>query len=510
MQGKIFAAVHIGSYAIEMKLFSMSAKTGIQEIDHIKARMELGRDVFRTGKIQYEFIDGICMILNDFVRIMKEYKTDSCRICATAALREAKNSLIVLEQIRVRTGLSVEILSNSEQRYYEYKSIALKENEFQKIIQKGTAIVDVGEGNIQLSLFDKDKLITTQSILLGAFRMQERISAIENKTLNTESIIEEMIENELRDFKQMYIKDRRIENIIAVGDPVSYMIKLKGTAGSITKEAFLSFYDQIRSLSPADLADNLDIAPEIAAITLPSLIVYKRFIEDTDAQCLFTPGSHLTDGLAYEYAENRKLVTLTHNFENDILAAAKSTAKRYLNSKSHTAALEKAALAIFDGMKKVHGLGARERLLLQIAVILHDCGKYISMSRNADCSYHIIMATEIIGLSHKEREIIANTVKYNTADWESFEDISARRIYGKKDYLLTAKLTAILRLANALDRSHRQKFKSVKASLRDSDLIVTVESAEDMTLEMTSFATKTAFFEEVYSIRPVLKQKKIL
>ena len=62
----------------------------------------------------------------------------------------------------------------------------------------------------------------------------------------------------------------------------------------------------------------------------------------------------------------------------------------------------------------------------------------------------------------------------------------------------------------AVDRSHRQKFKSVKASLRDSDLIVTVESAEDMTLEMTSFATKTAFFEEVYSIRPVLKQKKIL
>ena len=340
--------------------------------------------------------------------------------------------------------------------------------------------------------------------------MQERLSAIENRTPNIEGIIEEMIENELRDFKQMYIKDRKIENIIAVGDPVSYMIKLKGTAGSITKDAFLSFYDQIRSLSPADLADNLDIAPEIAAITLPSLIVYKRFIEDTDAQNLFTPGIHLADGLAYEYAEDKKLVTLAHNFENDILAAAKSTAKRYMNSKSHTAALEKAALAIFDGMKKVHGLGSRERLLLQIAVILHDCGKYISMSRNAECSYHIIMATEIIGLSHKEREIIANTVKYNTADWESFEDMSTRKFYSKKDYLLTAKLTAILRLANALDRSHRQKFKSIKASLRDSDLVVTVESTEDMTLEMTSFATKTAFFEEVYSVRPVLKQKKLL
>ncbi|MBO5198149.1 MAG: HD domain-containing protein [Lachnospiraceae bacterium] len=508
MQGKIFAAIHIGSYAIEMKIFSMSAKTGIKELDHIKSRMELGRDIFRTHKIRYEFIDNICTVLNDFVRIMKEYRTDSFRVCATAAIREADNSLIVLEQIRVRTGLTVEILSNSEQRYYEYKSIALGENEFQKIIQKGTAIVDVGEGNIQLSLFDKDKLITTQSIMLGALRMQEKLSALGNRASDQESIIEEMIENELRDFSQMYIKDRKIENIIAVGDPVTYMIKLNGGTGSITKDAFLKLYDQLHSLSPAELADNLDIPPEIAAVTLPSLIVYKRFVEDTGAQSLFTLGIHLADGLAYEYAEQRKLAPIAHDFENDIIAAAKSTAKRYMNAKSHTSALEKAALAIFDGMKKVHGLGNRERLLLRIAVILHDCGKYISMSRNAECSYHIIMATEIIGLSHREREIIANTVKYNTADWESFASIADRITFEKKDYLLIAKLTAILRLANALDRSHRQKFKDIKAVLRDSELIVTVDTAEDMTLEMTSFSTKIAFFEEVYSIRPVLKQKR--
>lgn len=508
MQGKIFAAIHIGSYAIEMKLFSMSAKTGIQEIDHIRSRMELGRDVFRTGKINYEYIDEICTVLNDFSRIMKEYKTDSCRACATAALREAENSLIVLEQIRVRTGLTVEILSNSEQRYYEYRSIAFQETAFQKIIQKGTAIVDVGEGNIQLSLFDKDKLITTQSIMLGALRIQEKLLGIENRTAHLESIIEEMLANELRDFSQMYIKDRKIENIIAVGDPVSYMVRMNGTTGSITKEAFLDMYNRIRSLSPADLADNLDVPPEIAAITLPSLIVYKRFIEDTGAQSLFTLGIHLADGLAYEFAERRNIVPLAHDFENDIIAAAKSTAKRYMNPKSHTAALEKAALTIFDSMKKVHGLGLRERLLLRIAVILHDCGKYISMSKNGDCSYHIIMATEIIGLSHIEREIIANTVKYNTADWESFEALASKSLFGKNDYLLIAKLTAILRLANALDRSHRQKFKNIKASIRESDLIITVESEEDMTLEMASFSTKTAFFEEVYSIHPVLKQKR--
>ena len=75
------------------------------------------------------------------------------------------------------------------------------------------------------------------------------------------------------------------------------------------------------------------------------------------------------------------------------------------------------ALTIFDSMKKVHGMGARERLLLQIAVQLHDCGKYISMADVAECSYRIIMATEIIGLSTEERRVIASAVRYNTTEF---------------------------------------------------------------------------------------------
>ena len=159
-------------------------------------------------------------------------------------------------------------------------------------------------------------------------------------------------------------------------------------------------------------------------------------------------------------------------------------------------------------MKRIHGMGKRERLLLQIAVLLHDCGKYISMNRTAECSYEIVMSTEIIGLSHREREIIASAIRFNTEEFASFEEFSIGSSLDRQDYLLTAKLSAILRVANSMDRSHNQKFKNVKVTLKERELIVVVDTVEDITLEQGLFSHKAEFFETIFSIRPVIRQKR--
>ena len=159
-------------------------------------------------------------------------------------------------------------------------------------------------------------------------------------------------------------------------------------------------------------------------------------------------------------------------------------------------------------MKKVHGMGDRERLLLQIAVQLHDCGKYISMGDVAECSYRIIMATEIIGLSTEERQIIANAVRYNTTEFVYYREIAGEIGMDRSVYLLIAKLTAILRIANAMDRSHYQKVKNMKAVLKDRTLLLTVDSEQDISLEFGLLMDKVEFFEEVFGIRLVFRRKR--
>ncbi len=507
---KTFAAIDVGSYELAMKIFEISAKGGIKEIDHIRHRIDLGTDTFVTGKISNERVDELCRVLRDYGGIMKGYRVDQYKAYGTSAFRETKNRMIVLDQIAQRTGINIEVLSNSEQRFLNYKSIASIGDDFNRVIEKGTAIVDIGGGSIQVSLFDNDTLMTTQNMRLGVLRLQDRLGRLNVRPERNEGMLDEIVSSQLAVFKKLYLKDKTIENIIVVDDYVSAVVG-RNVAGleqnSVEADAMDKFLERVRLKSVQEVARILDMPEENVPLLFISGVLVNRIAKVMDAKLIWIPGVTLCDGIAYEYGENSNLIKPAHDFEQDIIACARNISKRYMGSRRRSETLEKIALTIYDSMKKVHGLGRRERLLLRIATLLHDCGKYISLVNLGECSYNIIMSTEIIGLSHVEREIVANVVKYNHMDFDYYEAMGQDRSLTQRDYMTIAKLTAILKIANALDRSHKQKFKDVRTALRDEQLIITVDSSQDITLEKGLFAKRAEFFEEVYSVRPVIRQK---
>ncbi|MEG1847804.1 MAG: HD domain-containing protein [Lachnospiraceae bacterium] len=510
---KTFAAIDVGSYELAMKIYELSVKKGMREIDHIRYQIELGTDTYATGKIGYERVDELCRILREFSQIMKSYRVDAYRAYGTSAIRETDNMTIILDQIRIRTGIQVDVLSNSEQRFLDYKSIASKGEVFSRIIENGTAIVDIGGGSIQISLFDKDTLVSTQNLRLGVLRMREALSKIEPQQSQVEELVEELVSNQLYNFKRMYLKDRSIKNIIIVDDYLSVVLQnrtgVTGEKGYIDVESYQDLMNALRDKNVAEISNYLGIPEENSILLFLSAVLMRRLIKVMEAEWIFAPGVTLCDGIAYEYAEQNHIMTLSHNFEQDIIACAQNISKRYMGSKKRGETLEKITLTLFDSMKKIHGLGKRERLLLQIAALLHDCGKYISLSLVGTSSYSIIMATEIIGLSHTEREIVANIVKYNHLDFDYYEELSKYSTLDRNAYLSIAKLTAILRLANGLDKSHKQKFKDIRITVKEDDLIIMVDTQEDISLEKGLFGDSADFFEEVYSMRPIIKQKKM-
>lgn len=508
---KRFAAIDVGSYELTLKIFEVSKPNGLKEIDHIVHRLDLGTDTYTLGKIGSEKVDELCRVLGEYGEIMKGYKVDAYKAYGTSAIREMDNVIIILDQIEQRTGIKISVLSNSEQRFLDYKAIASKGKTFDRIIEKETAILDIGGGSIQLSLFVKDSLITTQNLRLGVLRLQDSMGHLNIRPGQYEELLDEYISSQLAVFKKLYLKDRHIENIIVMDDYISDVMgrKLSGyTDDCIEVEKMEHYMKKMREKSPMDAARLLDIPEENVPLLFISSLLLNRVAKVMGAGLVWVPGVTLCDGIAYEYCEDNKIISLGHDFEKDIISCAKNISKRYMGSRRRGETLEKIALTVFDSMKKVHGLGKRERLLLQIATLLHDCGKYISLANLGECSYNIIMSTEMIGISHIEREIIANIVKYNHMDFGYYEVIGKSIGVNKDVYLKIAKLTAILRISNGLDRSHKQKFKDVRMVLKDEKLIITVDTAVNITLEKGLFTKRAEFFEEVYSVRPVIRQRK--
>ena len=519
MAVRTFAAIDVGSFELELGIYEMTYKTGIRRIDHVRHVIALGKDTYSTGKISYELVEEMCQVLEEFVQIMKSYKVKDYRAYATSAMREAHNRQIILDQIRVRTGLTVRIISNSEQRFISYKAIAAKAAEFNKIIQKGTAIVDVGFGSAQLSLFDKDSLVTTQNLPLGTLRVRGLLARIPATVEEHKQHIEEIVDNELFTFRKMYLKDRQIKNLIATGESIIYMVKKgmkEANRDRFTAEQFKAFCKKLTSMSVDEIEDYYEIEHDYAALLIPGAIIYKKVLDMLGAESVWIPGIRLCDGIAAEYAEESRLIKFHHDFEGDILSSARNMAKRYKCYAAHTQEVERTAVALFNATRKYHGLSNREGLLLQIAAILHACGKFVSITKSTENAYQIIMATEIIGLSHLEREIVANVVRYNIQEFaydgvileSDFSRHGGMNISRRELTILIAKLTAILRLANSMDRGHKQKLSDFKVAVREGSLVVTTGYTDSIVLERFSFEQKADFFEEIFGIRPVLRQKR--
>ena len=179
MAALTFAAIDVGSFEVEMGIYEISNRNKIRKLDQIRHVTALGKDTYNNGKISYEMVEELCDVLADFARIMKSYKVTEYRAYATSAMREARNNRIVLDQIRVRTGIQVRIISNSEQRFLGYKAIAVSDDEFDENIQQGTAIVDVGFGSMQISMFDKNLLVNTENLPLGVLRIRGTLEEVD-------------------------------------------------------------------------------------------------------------------------------------------------------------------------------------------------------------------------------------------------------------------------------------------------------------------------------------------
>ena len=310
--------------------------------------------------------------------------------------------------------------------------------------------------------------------------------------------------------KRLIIKDYRVKHVIVLGEEIATLLNAVNASKnreSFTVSQFEKFYFKLMRSKEEDISKKYNIPYETATVLKPSMIIFKILVELLGGEVVWASNVGLCDGILADYVRSHHMVKNTHDFTEDIISITRQVAEHYESDMNHTQNVEQLSLAIFDSIRKISGLDQRDRLLLQAAAILHDCGKYVNMMHGTDNTYYLVLNTEIIGLSESEKRIVANVIRFNSnGEVPEYEGVSSELDH--MDYVRMLKMAAILRLANGMDRSHLQRIQDVRVTVKDNELKIMANTIYDITLEQGMMERRAHFFEQIYGLRPMLRQKR--
>ena len=500
------AVIDIGSN--ELRLAIAEDRQGrMKLLEHISYPLSLGRETFSNEKISFEYVEITCASIKNFLDVMKEYDAARYRAVATTAIRESKNRDYILDQIKIKTGVTLDVLDDAEEKLYIYKLMAsLVGPEY----LNSALMVYSGSGNTGVSVWEGGVIPYMQNVRMGSLRLSELFVDIQDYTGQFHTVVMEYIKS-LTDFLDF---PEKIQYLIASGQEAQVIASLTGAKrdklfSTIDAGKLDNLFEDIKNKTEERIAEDYSLPREKAEVLLPAVLTYMDLLSRTEAAEIITPPVLLSDALMYEMLYPQRFAEINREFDKSTLISAEAIAAKFMMHAEHYKAVERQAVQIFDRLKKIHGMGKREKLLLQTAAILHDTGKVININSHYRHSYDIVKGSSVIGLNSAETEIVALLCLYHSRPTPETEPEQYMKI-GISDRVLVSKLTAILRLAEALDSSHRQKIGEAEPVVNEKEFVLIITTNENIDLEIWSFEEKAAMFQDVFGLKASIRQRRMV
>lgn len=506
---KIAAAIYLGSNSIQLKI-SENRKGKKHDLDFVEYPLNLGHDTFSRGRITFEKAEKICEIIKNFSKIINDYRVEESCLAATTAVRDADNKEYILDQIYIKTGKKVLVLDDADEKKLISKEMLKRIQTMKKFEDMDALMVNLGTGTVGVSIYEKGIIPFTQNIRMGSLKLSGIMERMQEQFEKSNVVIEEYLVT-FANILEKFISLKNLNNFIVTGQEMDLIARICGATEEgelqfIQTASFKAKYEELKNLNSEQVVRLYGFNKEQAEGLLPSMSIYNTLLDFTSANNIIHTPVTLCDALLYSMLFRDEDQKLDRKFSDNTIISAQAVGEKYRYDSNHANTVKEFGLIIFEKTKKIHGLGEKEKLLLQVACLLHDIGKYINTKNHYYHSYFLIKNTDIIGLNSEEIEIAAQIAMYHGKEVPSLRSDTFSRLTTSQRAIVS-KLVAIIRMADALDRSHSQKFKSLEVSVQKDGVEIKGSTDKDCGLEQWTFARKSRFFEEVFGIKARLRRK---
>ncbi len=491
------AALDVGSNSFHLMVAEVETGGRIHVLDRAKEMVRLGDSTLHKGVIAPEVFRRGLDALKALRRIADRHKVDALVAVATSAVREAQNGGEFVRAARDEAGIDIRVIRGDE----EARLIYLGARGSLDLGKRRVALFDLGGGSLEIVLADAQELYFASSLKLGVIRLAESCPCSDPPTARERAHLNERVRTML---------DPVIARVRAMGfDDVAF------TSGTASALAGLLRADGGGSRSTLPIGDLTALEQKLSTMTIAAraklagldprradtiyagAVVVRTALELCGADEATLCETALREGIIADYvATNRPGILLVEEFPDLRRRSVMELARRCQFREDHGAQVARLALSIFHQTRRLHKLADADAELLEYAALLHDIGFYISPHRHHRHTEYLIKSHAMTGFSRSEVEIIALTARHH-------RKAPPRRGRGimkpmsKPEARRVRYLAAILRVADALDRTHARLVRAVRCSVSPQTIEVRVNADGDPELELWAARRKGDLFEKL-------------
>lgn len=488
------AAIDLGTNSFHMIIVEESPQKGIVEIDRVKDMICIGRGSISTKMLDEEAMQSGIAALKNFLVLASHHGVASENVIAfaTSAIREAKNSGDFIRRVKEETGLKIKIISGKEEAEFIYYGV----RNAVKIGNSSDLLFDIGGGSVEFVLVNQKGLQLLESRKIGVARMCERFVASEPIASHDIKMLEQYFTAEMVTAveKASQLKVTRAIASSGTAQNIARMIQsMKGSQSetslnnsTFTRTEFQALYQAILPLGAAERKKVTGLDEKRVDLIVPGLILVDMIFRLFNLTEIVISDSALREGMVLHYLKHRLQPGAKRSSDDELDIRRESVyelAFRCGWTRNHAEHVARLSLQLFDKLALLHHLDESYRELLEYASLLHNIGAFIAISSHHKHSQYIILNGELRGFSPLETEIIAHVARYHRKSPPT-ERHAAYSMLPSASKRAVDLLSGILRLANGLERGHRQNVQKINVQVTANTIILHLKTRFEPDIEI--------------------------
>jgi exopolyphosphatase/guanosine-5'-triphosphate,3'-diphosphate pyrophosphatase len=488
------AAIDIGTNSIHMIVAELR-RAGYRVVDKEKEMVQLGLSSLDGAPLAEEAMERAVNAIAHMAEVARGWLVEEIIAVATSAVREAPNRREFIRRVKEAAGIKVRVISGEEEADYIFRAVRSAID-----LDGGNALcVDIGGGSVEFIIGTTAEIYFTASEPLGSLRLAQRFRLQDVASPADIGACRRFAEDHLRRVRKR-VRKIGVSQCIGTSGTIQALANRTGlsdatpsVARTVEREMLAGLLEELAGTSARDRVDRLGIEERRATTIVAGAAVLATIMDALQIQTLLACPVAIREGIIESQAAVRRSSGRAQSLRRSSVA---TLADRSDCDQRHSRHVARLATIIFDQTTRLHALPSDRRELLEHAALLHEVGMNVSDRGYHKHTYYLIRHAALHGFTESQIMVVANVARYHRKsepddDHQNLAELAAAE---RGD---VEKLAAILRIAEALDRSHRQAVRDV-AVRYNGEVRFLVSARANASIEIEAAKKQARYFSRLF------------